>query len=111
MNRRGFLRLLVGGAATAVAAPVLPKKTFFSFFTGIFKPKLETDGAELEDSYLTLVDIAKRQPGDMALIVEMMNRQNEILSDMIFNGANLPTWGDEKEWGLKARYSSTRSHA
>lgn len=43
MNRRGFLRLLGG----AVAAAVAPTKTY-AFFGEILRPKLQTEGLTLD---------------------------------------------------------------
>lgn len=71
MDRRGFLRTLLGGAAVVVAAPIIKPKFFFSFFgTGeVFVPKPVIAG-----NVLTLLDIVRRMPkdGHTAKIAELM---------------------------------------
>lgn len=90
MDRRGFLRLLGG----AVAAAVAPTKTY-SFLGGILRPRPdfdpwlikwgETEVLGLYPRYLTIVDVARR-PGmadKTAKIVELLEARSKDLDEMM----------------------------
>jgi hypothetical protein len=86
MDRRAFLRTLLGGTAAIAVAPLVPKGTVFSFLGGIFKPKRElwVPGAY----YPTLADIVRRLPPDaqFAKIADLLNQPCAVFDDLPWMG-------------------------
>lgn len=93
MNRRGFLRLLVGGAAAAVA----PTKTFAFFGNILRKPEPSWDASDL-----AIMSAWKESDEKIAKFLEAMQEQVCI---QLFYGSGPGSPPLEFE-GLKPRYSS-----
>ena len=94
-SRRAFLRsLFVGTAAVAVAPLVVKPKSFFSFFTGLWKPEIvEVSGVTiLPGNVLTLADWAKRMPTaqHMAKIADLLNEPCSVFDDLPWIEDNIP---------------------
>jgi len=89
-SRRGFLRMLLGGTAAVVAAPIIKPKSFFSFFGlgEVWTPK----PIIIPGSVLTLADWAKRIPpdGHFAKIADLLNQHNSIFDDLPWMDSPIP---------------------
>ena len=96
MNRRGFFRRMLTGAALAVAANYAPSliakpvrwRTHFSWDEGL--------------GTMTLGEWAKTRDGKVERVAELLNGRNELLDELVFYGNGTATESLSKRWPTRS---------